>query len=166
MRLRPENLARDRVLLSDLVLVLDAENETLRATIATLKGLIFGARSERLATIGAQQLALDLADEAGAAPSSAAANDDEKAAPGKTRRAPKRNIGALPKHLPRCEQVIEPETTVCFCCSGKMHRIGEEVSEVLDRVPAVLRALRTIRPRYACRASQPDYMTPNPLTSL
>ena len=86
MRLRPENLARDRVLLSDLVLVLDAENETLRATIATLKGLIFGARSERLATIGAQQLALDLADEAGAAPSSAAANDDEKA-PGKTRRA-------------------------------------------------------------------------------
>jgi transposase len=154
MALRPESLPRDPALLSELALALDAENETLRATIATLKGLIFGARSERLATIGAQQFALDLSDEAGAAPSSAAANDDEKAAPGKARRAPKRNIGALSKHLPRCEQVIEPETTVCPCCSGKMHRIGEEVSEVLDRVPAVLRVLRTIRPKYACRSCE------------
>jgi transposase len=97
MALRPENLPRDPALLSELALALDAENEGLRATITTLKGLIFGARSERLATIGAKQLALDLSDEAGAAPSSAAANDDEKAAPGKTRRAPKRNIGALSK---------------------------------------------------------------------
>ena len=33
-----------------------------------------------------------------------------------------------------------------------MHRIGEETSEALDRVPAWLRVLRTIRPKYACRA--------------
>jgi len=35
-----------------------------------------------------------------------------------------------------------------------MHRIGEDVSEALDRVPAVLRVLRTIRPKYACRACE------------
>jgi transposase len=35
-----------------------------------------------------------------------------------------------------------------------MHRIGEEVSEALDRVPAVLRVLRTIRPKYACRSCE------------
>ena len=30
-----------------------------------------------------------------------------------------------------------------------MHRIGEEVSEALDRVPAWLCVLRTVRPKYA-----------------
>ena len=52
------------------------------------------------------------------------------------RRPALRNIGALPKHLPRCEEVIEPETTVCPCCSGALHRIGEETREALDVVPA------------------------------
>jgi len=155
MALRIETLPSDPALLIELALALDAENESLRTTIATLKGLIFGARSERLSTIGAEQLALDLADKASAAPPQPA-NDHaaEKPTPEKTRRKPKRNIGALPKHLPRCEQVIEPETTVCPCCCGKMHRIGEEVTETLDRVPAQLRVLRTIRPKYACRACE------------
>jgi transposase len=35
-----------------------------------------------------------------------------------------------------------------------LHRIGEDVSETLDRIPAVLRVLRTIRPKYACRACE------------
>ena len=30
-------------------------------------------------------------------------------------------------------------------------KIGEDVSEVLDVIPAILRVLRTIRPKYACR---------------
>ena len=71
--------------------------------------------------------------------------------PASPRKKARRNIGALPKHLPRCEQVIEPDTTACPCCAGRMHRIGEEMSEVLDGFPAMLRVLRTIRPKYACR---------------
>jgi transposase len=43
--------------------------------------------------------------------------------------------------------VIEPETTSCPCCAGRLHRIGEDVSEVLDVIPAILRVLRTIRPK-------------------
>ena len=43
-----------------MVLAFDGENEDLRAQIATLKGLIFGARSERSAIICAEQLAFDL----------------------------------------------------------------------------------------------------------
>jgi transposase len=35
-----------------------------------------------------------------------------------------------------------------------MHRIGEETSEALDLVPAWLRVLRTIRPKYACRTCE------------
>ena len=66
----------------------------------------------------------------------------------KPRKKARRNIGALPKHLPRCEQVLEPDATACPCCQGVLHRLGEDVSEVLDVIPAILRVLRTIR----CRA--------------
>jgi transposase len=157
MTLRPEDLPRDPALLAELALALDAENESLRATIASLKGLIFGARSERMAAILAEQLALDLQDLADdAAPSPA--NDDAPSSPTTNSRGsrpkPKSNIGALPKSLPRCEQIIEPETTICPCCAGKLHRIGEDVSEALDVEPAILRVLRTIRPKYACRACE------------
>jgi transposase len=39
----------------------------------------------------------------------------------------------------------------------QMHRIGEDVAEALDRVPARLRVVRTIRPKYACRACEVTY---------
>jgi hypothetical protein len=47
-------------LLIEWALAIEAENESLRATIETLNTLIFGARSERLSTISAEQLARDL----------------------------------------------------------------------------------------------------------
>ena len=37
----------------------------------------------------------------------------------------KRNRGHLPKHLPRIERIIEPESTLCPCGCGEMARIGE-----------------------------------------
>jgi len=100
-----------------------------------------------------EQLALELDDlETGVTPP-APANDDAAATKpaGKPRKKARRNIGALPKHLPRCEQVLEPDATACPCCDGRLHKIGEDVSEVLDVIPAILRVLRTIRPKYACR---------------
>jgi transposase len=47
--------------------------------------------------------------------------------------------------MPRCEQVIEPETAACPCCQSRLHKIGQDVSEVLDVIPAILRVLRMIR---------------------
>lgn len=157
MAIRPEDLPTDPAALAEMVLALDAENDKLRVAMQTLKEQIFGKRSERLAVISADQLALELDDLVTDTTPPPAANDDEAAvkpsgAPEKRRQKPRRNIGALPKHLPRCEQVLEPETTVCPCCQGQLHRIGEDVSEVLDVIPAILRVLRTIRPKYACRS--------------
>ena len=133
---------------------LDAENEKLRVAMQTLKEMIFGKRSERLAALVAEQLALALDDlETGAMPP-VPANDDRFAGKpaSRPRQKARRNIGALPKHLPRCEQVVEPDTTACPCCQGRLHKIGEDVSEVLDVIPAILRVLRTIRPKYGCRS--------------
>lgn len=74
----------------------------------------------------------------------------QQAAQGK-RAAVKRNIGNLPEHLPRIEEVIEPENLDCPCGCGEMHKIGEDRSQRLDIIPAQLRMIVTIRPKYACR---------------
>jgi len=50
--------------------------------------------------------------------------------------------------------VIEPETMACPCCQGRLHKIGQDVSEVLDVIPAILRVLRMIRPKYGCRGCE------------
>src|ERR1700676_3377588 len=124
MAVRLEDLPSDAARLTEMVLSLDAENDRLRVIIATFKDMVFGSRSEKLAVVVADQLALDLADLATDVTLPAAANDDHvpsqpAGAIGKPRKKAQRNIGALPKHLPRCEQVIEPATTACPCCQGR-----------------------------------------------
>ena len=69
----------------------------------------------------------------------------------KRKRASKRNRGNLPKDLPRIEQIIEPDSIECPCGCGQMHKIGEDRTERLDVVPAQLRVIVTVRPKYACR---------------
>jgi transposase len=153
MAIRPDALPTDLAALTEMVLALDAENEKLRVAMQTLKEMMFGKRSERLAALVAEQLALELDDlETGVTPPAPTTEDLPATKPaGKPRKKASRNIGALPKHLPRCEQVLEPDATACPCCEGRLHKIGEDVSEVLDVIPAILRVLRTIRPKYACR---------------
>ena len=75
-------------------------------------------------------------------------------APRRKRRAPERNLGHLPEHLPRVEQVIEPQSTHCPCGCGEMVSIGEDRTERLDIVPAQLRVIVTVRPKYACRVCE------------
>lgn len=153
MPFRPEDLSRDPAVLTEMALALQGENDALRAEISMLKTLIFGTRSERAVVICAEQLALGLGGEDAVAPT--AANDDTApGTAGRKRAKARRNIGALPAHLPRHEQVIEPSSTLCPCCTAQMRRIGEDIAEALDRVPALLRVLRTIRPKYACRACE------------
>ena len=100
MALRPENLPRDADLLIEMVLACEGKIETLRATIAKLRTIIFGARSEKSAVIIAEQLLLALGEDVAGAAAPTPANDDsqndsrqsEPAA--ETRKKRKRNIGA------------------------------------------------------------------------
>ena len=113
----------------------------------------FGKRSEKLSP---DQFNLPLEDAEFAQGVLEAAQEKAEAAMQRARgeppRKPKRNRGHLPSHLPRIERVIEPASTLCPCGCGEMARIGEDVSERLDVIPAQFRVLVTRRPKYACRS--------------
>jgi transposase len=111
----------------------------------------FGARSERLERLPADQLQLALEDiEASLAKTEAAEEKKEPRLP----RTGTRKRGALPKHLPRIHETVAPPSTNCPCCNAPMHMIGEEASERLDVLPAQYRVIVTHRPKFACRACE------------
>jgi transposase len=149
------SLPRDPDILIEMISGLRAENEKLRAMLETLKRTLYGARSEKRAADEAQ-LALGLGDLSALSvePEPEAATAAGQGQPKPLRPKASRNIGGLPNHLPREDVVIEPESDICPCCQGKLHRIGEDVSETLDIVPAVIRVKRIRRPKYGCRACE------------
>jgi transposase len=78
---------------------------------------------------------------------------EEIRVPAHTRQKPKRK--PLPDHLPRVEVIIDiaEEEKICGC-GILLSKIGEEVSEKLDIIPAKVQVIRTIRPKYACRGCE------------
>lgn len=119
--------------------------------IAELNHALHGKRSEKLTEderqLAFEDLSIALAEVEVQKEHLAVKAGDRTA----TKPAPKRTIGNLPAALPRIEEVIEPDSLICPCGCGVMHKIGEDRSERLDIVPAQLRVIVTIRPKYACR---------------
>ena len=131
---------------------LEEQNRRLEHLLRELRRAMFGKKSEKLHP---DQLRLALEELEGAlAEAEEAAPPSTTPTPRPKRPAPERNIGHLPGSLPRIEQVIEPESTHCPCGCGEMVRIGEDRTERLDIVPAQLRVIVTVRPKYACRACE------------
>jgi transposase len=50
--------------------------------------------------------------------------------------------------------VVDIADKACPCCRNELHRIGEDVAERLDMVPAQFRVIVTRRPKYACRTCE------------
>src|SRR4051794_517112 len=130
-----------------------AKIEKLRLLIRQLQRGRFGRRSERL---DPDQLQLGLEDLEQTVAAAGAAQEEVAARSGTPRppRVRRRNLGALPAHLPRVEVLVDVGDKSCPCCGGTMHVIGEDTSEMLDLVPAVLRVRVIRRPRYGCRACE------------
>ena len=147
-------------------------NRRLEDILRTSQRAQFGKRSEKLSP---DQFSLPLEDAELAQGVLAAAQEKAEAALQRARdeepRKPKRNRGHLPSHLPRGERVIEPASTQCPCGCAEMARIGEDMSERLDVIPAQFRVLVTRRPKYACRhcsqavaqAQAPEHVVPGGL---
>ena len=140
----------------------DAKIESITFQLARLKAWKFGAKTEAMnaeqrdifeETLAADQASLEAqlaALHAAAQGSTPSASAPEQ----QPRRQPKRE--ALPAHLPRVDQRIEPEDTHCPApeCGKPMVRVGEDTSERLDIIPAQFFVQRQIRGKWACKCCQ------------
>lgn len=139
----------------------DAKIEKITFELARLKRWKFGAKSEAMDADQRRLFAETIAEDEASLRAQleqmrlqAAVDDDGKAKPKAAPRQPRRQ--ALPEHLRRVEHRHEPESTDCAepGCGRPMTRIGEDMSERLDIVPAEFFVHRHIYGKWACRCCQ------------
>jgi transposase len=135
------------------------EIEKLRSQLARLTRAQFGRSSEKHAAAVAQlELAIETLE----------TDQAERLASG-----PAKTTGIvegvrparrpLPEHLPR-EEISHPAPCACPTCGGVLRKIGTDVTETLEHVPARFKVIRHIRDKFSCRAcdtvvqaSSPDH---------
>jgi transposase len=147
--------------LKALVLAKHTEIENLNLLVLKLKRMHFGQRSEKMnADIGQLELQLeDLETNQAAAellPAQLAAIAVNEKAARKPARRP------LPAELPREVETIAPKQEACPDCGGKLRLLGEDVSEVLEYVPARFKVIRTVRPKLSCACCSRIVQEPAP----
>jgi len=138
-------LPDDVDVLKALVLSSRAEVEHLKLIIAKLKRLQFGRRSEKIDR-EIEQLELRLEELQVSAVPATSRSAEKPLAQIPVRRP-------LPPHLPRTRVEHTPACT-CPDCGVVMRKIGEDVAEILDYVPARFRVIQHVRPKLACPACE------------
>mgnify|MGYP000725039841 CR=1 FL=1 len=147
--------------------VVEHERAELKDLVARLKALVqalrearFAAKSEKLHPDQLQMAFEDIEE------TIAEVQEQQDRATGRqtSQRPPRQDTGrrAVPKGLPRIEERVVPEDLTWSPLErhwserqwrrgcGAMVAIGEDRSDRLDIVPAQLRVLVTVRPRFAC----------------
>jgi transposase len=142
---------------------LDAEIEHLKLTIAKLQHDRFGASSERTSVL-MDQLELQLGELVARRAEETAAAEIAAAQAPQTGARPERRMPArrpLSEHLPR-ERVVLPSPSACPCCGGRLRKLGEDVTETLERVPAQWKVVSHVREKWTCRACEAIAQPPAP----
>jgi transposase len=135
----------------------------LKLEIEKLRRELYGSSSERKARL-LEQLELQLEDlEAAATEDELAA---EQAAAGTQtvrsfqRRRPLRK--PFPDHLPR-ERVVIAAPQNCPCCgSGRLSKLGEDITETLEVIPRSWKVIQTVREKFSCRQCETITQPPAP----
>lgn len=119
-----------------------ADYQYLKHQLEELKRMIFGSKSERFAPNNDGQLSLFNQEEQTNEPEA----QKEEITYSRTKKKAKNKAvrAVLPAHLPRKEEIIEPENIP----SGAK-KIGEEVTEILEYNPANIYVRKIVRPKYA-----------------
>ena len=142
------------------------EIEHIKVQLASLRRQRYGQSSEKLDSDIAQ-LEMRLEDFEETFGEQAAANrkpqepDTKPQAP-----SPCKPTGRkpLPAHLPR-EIVVHTPQIACSCGScdqARLSKLGETVTEVLEKIPAKLKVIQHIRPKYVCRLCETIFQAPAP----
>jgi transposase len=132
------------------------EIERLKLFIAKLQRMQFGPSSEKLAR-HIDQLELQLED--------LETNKSAKASPPPAKQAGATGHPArkpLPADLPRETETLRPKETACPGCGGALKHLGDDVSEMLEFVPARFKVIRTVRPKLACTGCDAIVQEPAP----
>ena len=132
----------------------------LRLEIAKLRREQFGPSSERSTRL-IEQLEMQLED----LETDIAADQCESEAPRSVvdafeRRRPSRK--PFPEHLPR-ERVVMEAPTSCNCCgSGRIVKMGEDITETLEIIPRRWKVIQTVREKFTCRDCERISQPPAP----
>lgn len=119
--------------------------EHLKLQTEKLRRMLFGTKSEKL-TIKLDQLELHLEEMESARAELETAIEAASREP--EVRKPVRK--SLPDHLPREVVTHLPRSECCEACGGQLRKFGEDVSEQLEFIPESFKAIRHVRPKFAC----------------
>ena len=123
---------------------LEAEVARLKLMVAKYRHLHFGRRAEPWSAKGQLDLPLLLAPQPMPEPAKTAG------APPAAGRSLRRQRKPFSDNPPQETIAHLPAHNRCPCCGGAFTPLGEEVSEVLEYIPASFKAIRHVRPKLAC----------------
>jgi transposase len=136
----------------------ESEIEHLQLLVAKLRRMQFGRSSEKIQRqIEQLELRLEELEE-----NQAGSEAKHEAAPTKAATAAKPSRRPLPEHLPRETHKHSPAETVCPDCGGTLRSLGEDVSEMLEYVPARFKVIRHVRPKLSCAICERIVQAPAP----
>src|ERR1700728_5143403 len=155
-RLNREALEALVVAQQEKLLTRNSEIEHLKLIIAKLRRMMFGTKSEKIAR-EVEQLELKLEElETGEAAHPPAAAPTTSTPRRKRKRRP------LPEHLPRETHTHMPTEEACSACGGGLSKLGEDVSEMLEYIPASFKVIRHVRPKMCCTRCDTIMQAPAP----
>jgi transposase len=127
----------------------EREIEHLKLLLVKLHRMQFGRKSEKLQR-QIEQLELRLEELESSRSEKATPSELSTVATALPATTAKPARRPLPDHLPRQTRRHEPKETVCPQCQGELRRLGEDVSEVLEYVPASFLVVRHVRIKLSC----------------
>ena len=73
----------------------------------------------------------------------------------------RKDATGLLSHLPR-ERVMHRVAAACPCCGGQLRKLGEDVTETLELVPASWKVIQHVREKFSCRQCETITQAPAP----
>jgi len=152
MKVDVKNLPEDPIQLKQIIVNLDQRLAYLLDQIRLLQNQIYGQKSEKRPKLDDKQICLFNEAEVDNQPQADVVDEVVEVA-GHSRA--KRGRKPLPADLPRVDIIHDlPEEQKICPCGCQLNRIGQEICEKLDYIPAKVQVERHIRYKYACPACE------------
>lgn len=163
-----ENLPRDPEVLTDIIRELVAKlnnalalNEKQKHQLELLLKARYGAKTEKFDPDQLPLFVLEELEKLGLGKKQDTSDQAERTITVTRRVNGKGGRNPLPDHLPRTrvEHDIPESDRQCGHCGKEKIRIGEDVSEQLEYVPASMYVIQHVCPRYACSCEEAGVVT-------